>query len=81
MVSRDGQPFLGHDATATSIGIDKTSLQRHPDVPASSYPIKGRQGLYKGRWRTNEQTTRNQSPSHQRRSTSQAISFVLSFFL
>jgi hypothetical protein len=41
MVSRDGRPFLVHVAIATSIGIDKTSLQRHPSVPASSYPIKG----------------------------------------
>jgi hypothetical protein len=30
MVSKDGRPFLGHVAIATSTGIDKTSLQRHP---------------------------------------------------
>jgi hypothetical protein len=41
MVSRDDRPFSGHVATATSTGIDKTSLQRHPGVLASSYPIKG----------------------------------------
>jgi hypothetical protein len=35
MVSRDGRPFPRHVATATSTGIDKTSLQRHPGVPAS----------------------------------------------
>jgi hypothetical protein len=44
MVSRDGRPFPEHIATATSTGIDKTSLQRHPGVPASSYPIKGQAG-------------------------------------
>jgi hypothetical protein len=44
MVSRDGQPFPGHIATVTSTGIDKTSLQRHPGIPASSYPIKGQAG-------------------------------------
>jgi hypothetical protein len=41
MVSEDGRPFLGHVATATSTGIDKTSPQDSPDVLASSYPIKG----------------------------------------
>jgi hypothetical protein len=41
MVSGDGRPFLGHVATATSIGIDKTSPQDSPGVLASSYPIKG----------------------------------------
>jgi hypothetical protein len=30
MVSRDGRPFLGHVATATSTGIDKTSPQGTP---------------------------------------------------
>jgi hypothetical protein len=29
MVSRDGRPFLGHVATATSTTIDKTPPQRH----------------------------------------------------
>jgi hypothetical protein len=48
MVSRDARPFQGHVAIATSTGIDKASLQRHPDVHASSYPIKGQAGLYKG---------------------------------
>jgi hypothetical protein len=41
MVSRDGWPFLGHVATATSTGIDKTPPQGTLGVPASSYPIKG----------------------------------------
>jgi hypothetical protein len=40
-VSRDGHPFLRHVATATPTGIDKTSPQDTPGVPASSYPIKG----------------------------------------
>jgi hypothetical protein len=42
MVFGDGRPFLGHVAIATSTGIDKTSPQDSPGVPASSYPIKGR---------------------------------------
>jgi hypothetical protein len=41
MVSGDGRSFLRHVATATSTGIDKTSPQDSPGVPASSYPIKG----------------------------------------
>jgi hypothetical protein len=41
MVSRDGRLFSEYVATATSTEIDKTSLQRHPGVTASSYPIKG----------------------------------------
>jgi hypothetical protein len=86
MVSRDGRPFPEHVATTTSTGIDKTSPQGTPGIPASSYPIKraGR-GSTKSKQRqkknNEQQTMRNQSPSHQRRSISQAISFVLSFFL
>jgi hypothetical protein len=34
MVSRDGRPFLGHVAIATSTGIDKTS----PQTPLASWP-------------------------------------------
>jgi hypothetical protein len=48
MVSGDGRPFLGHVATATSTGIDKTSPQDSPGVPASSYPIKGRARALQG---------------------------------
>jgi hypothetical protein len=48
MVSEDGWPFLGHVATATSTGIDKTSPQDSPGVPASSYPIKGRARALQG---------------------------------
>jgi hypothetical protein len=44
MVSRDGRPFSGHVTTTTSTAFDKTSPQRHPGVPASSYPIKGQAG-------------------------------------
>jgi hypothetical protein len=42
MVSRDGLPFLGHVATATSTGIDKTSAQgsRRPGL-LSSYKRVG----------------------------------------
>jgi hypothetical protein len=48
MVSGDGRPFLGHVATATSTGIDKTSPQDSPGVPASSYPIKGQARALQG---------------------------------
>jgi hypothetical protein len=48
MVSGDGRPFLGHVATATSTGIDKTSPQDSPSVPASSYPIKGQDRALQG---------------------------------
>jgi hypothetical protein len=48
MVSGDGRPFLGHVATATSIGIDKTSPQDSPSIPASSYPIKGQARALQG---------------------------------
>jgi hypothetical protein len=49
-----------------------------PGVSASSWPYKraGR-GLYE----RGTEKAKNQSPSHRRRSTSQAISFVLSLFL
>jgi hypothetical protein len=63
-------------------GSTKLHLKGTPRVPASSYPIKGQAGaLRRGEENNKQQTTKNQSPSHQRRSTSQAISFVLSFFL
>jgi hypothetical protein len=60
MVSRDGRPFPRHDATATSIGIDKTSLLRHPGIPASSYPIKGQAGALQGQ--TENERTNNEKP-------------------
>jgi hypothetical protein len=49
MVSGDGRPFSGHVATTASKLLNKTSLLRHPGVPASSWPYKraGR-GLYEG---------------------------------
>jgi hypothetical protein len=69
MVSRDGWPFPGHVAIATSTGIDKTSPQGAPGVPSSSYPIKGQVGALqkksrsKQRQKNNEpQTMKNQSP-------------------
>jgi hypothetical protein len=61
-------------------GSIKLHLKGTSGVPASSYPIKGRQGLYKGA-NDEQQMMKNQSPSHHRRSISQAISFVLSLFL
>jgi hypothetical protein len=48
MVSGDDRLFLGHTATAIFTGIDKTSPQDSPDVPASSYPIKGRARALQG---------------------------------
>jgi hypothetical protein len=76
MVSRDGRLFPGHVAAAISTGIDKTSPQGAPGVPASSYPIKGQAGALQGgkkkKTKAEEQrTTDNEKP----------ISFVLSFFL
>jgi hypothetical protein len=59
MVSRDGRPFPGHITIATSIGIDKTSLQRHPGVPASSYPIKGQARALK---RASKKRQKNNEP-------------------
>jgi hypothetical protein len=57
----------------------KLHLKGTPGAPASSYPIKGQAGALQGGQTNNEQqTTKNQSPSHQRRPTSQAISFVIS---
>jgi hypothetical protein len=78
MVSGDGWPFSGHVATAASIALDKTSLLRHPPACLPPLdPIKGQVGdSMKG-----DEQVKNQSPSHRRRSTSQAISFVLSLFL
>jgi hypothetical protein len=77
MVSGDGRPFSKHVATAASTALDKTSLLWHPlaSLPPLD-PIKGQAGdstKVGG-------TSKNQSLSHHRRSTSQAISFVLSFF-
>jgi hypothetical protein len=84
MVSGDGRPFLGHVATATPTGIDKTSPQDSPSVSASSYPIKGWARALQG-GRTKQDASQKPSANRQRhtthRSTSQAISFVLSLFL
>jgi hypothetical protein len=83
MVSRDGRPFLGHVATATSTGIDKTSPQGTPGASATSYPIKGQARALQGG--TRQDTSQKPSSSKQRhtthRPTSQAISLVLSLFL
>jgi hypothetical protein len=54
MVSKDGQPFLGHVATSTSTGINKTSPQSTPSVLASSYPIKGQARALRERAQMNE---------------------------
>jgi hypothetical protein len=84
MVSEDGQPFLGHVAIATSTGIDKTSPQDSPGVPASSYPIKGQARALQG-GQTKQDVSQKPSTNRQRhtthKSTSQSISFVLSLFL
>jgi hypothetical protein len=77
MVSRDGRPFPEHVTTAASTALDKTSLLRHPPASLSSLdPIKGKAGeSMKG------DTRRNKSSLHHRRSTSQAIPFILSLSL
>jgi hypothetical protein len=62
MVSRDGRPFLGHVATATTTGIDKTSPQGAPGVPASSYPIKGQAGALQRGKAKEQRTTDNKKP-------------------
>jgi hypothetical protein len=80
MVSGDGRPFSGHVATAASTTLDETSLLRSP--PASLPPldpIKGQAGDSTRRMADGQ--SKSQSPSHHRRSTSQAISFILSLFL
>jgi hypothetical protein len=56
MMSRDGRPFLGHVAIATSTRIDKTLTQDTPSIPASSYPIKGQaRALQEARNKTRSQ--------------------------
>jgi hypothetical protein len=77
MVSRDGRPFLGHVATATSTGIDKTSPQ---DTPASRLLLPYKrvgQGSTRGNTTTNQPTNKQRHTTH--RSISQAITLVLSF--
>jgi hypothetical protein len=60
MVSGDGRPFPEHVATATPIGIDKTSPQRHPRRPCLHLPYKkGRPGLSKAE---EQRTTDNETP-------------------
>jgi hypothetical protein len=51
MVSRDGPPFLGHVATATSTGIDKTSSQgsRRPGLLSSYKRVGQGSGEEEGR--------------------------------
>jgi hypothetical protein len=84
MVSGDGRPFLWHVATTTSTGIDKTSPQDSPGVPVSSYPIKGRARALQGggtKQDVSQKPSANKQTHTTHRSTSQAISFVLSLFL
>jgi hypothetical protein len=76
IVSEDGRPFSGHVATATSTALDKTSLLMHPtgSLPPLD-PIKGKTG---DSTKEGGGKRRTKSSPHHRRSTSQAISFVLS---
>jgi hypothetical protein len=56
MVSRDGRPFLGHVATATSTAINKTSPQRHPRRPCLLLPYKrADMGSTRGRRTTDDE--------------------------
>jgi hypothetical protein len=59
MVSRDGRPFPGHVATATSTGVDKTSPQDTPGVPTSSYPIKGQTRALQGEREASQKPSTN----------------------
>jgi hypothetical protein len=61
MVSKDGRPFLGHVATATSTGIDKTSPQDTLSVPTSSFPIKGQARALQGARKQNKRTKQDTS--------------------
>jgi hypothetical protein len=82
MVSRDGRPFPGHVATATSIGIDKTSPQCTPGVPASSYPIKGQARALQGgkkQARSQAQTSKGRRTTNHRPQKTNLL--VFSFFL
>jgi hypothetical protein len=81
MVSRDGRPFPGHVATATSTGIDKTSPQRHPRRPSLLllYKRAGRgstRGQARSRSASKAKTEEQQTTDHEK-----PISFVLSFSL
>jgi hypothetical protein len=79
MMSRDGRPFPRHVATTTSTGIDKTSLEGTPGVPASSYPIKGQARALKGA-RSKPEAKQKQAKAEERQTTDheKSISFVLS---
>jgi hypothetical protein len=79
MVSRDGRPFSGHVATATSTAFDKNFTSKHPRRLCLLLPCKrAGKGLY---MEANDERKKDQSHFHHRRSTSQAISIVLSLFL
>jgi hypothetical protein len=82
MVSRDGWPFPEHVATAISIGIDKTSPQRHPRHPCLLLPYKraGR-GSIRGKGKTNDRQRETSLHPTIERSTSQTTIFVFSTFL
>jgi hypothetical protein len=62
-------------------GSTKLHLEGTHGVPASSYPIKGQAGALQRTTNNGQRTTKHQSPSHHRRSTSKAITFVLLTFL
>jgi hypothetical protein len=77
-VSGDGRSFSRHVAIVASTALDKTLSLRHSPVSLPPLdPIKGLTGdSTKG-----GQTRKNKSSPHRRRSTSQAIPFVLSLSL
>jgi hypothetical protein len=79
---RDGRQFSGHVATVTSTGIDKTSPQGTPGVPASSYPIKGQTRALKGA-RSKPEAKHKQAKVEEQQTTvhEKLISFVLSLSL
>jgi hypothetical protein len=85
MVSRDGRPFPGHVAIATSTGIDKTSPLRHPQHPSILllYKRAGR-GSTRGQARsqnTSQSVSEAKAEEQQITDRERPISFVLPFSL
>jgi hypothetical protein len=80
MVSRDGRPFPGHVATATSTGIDKTSPQGTTGVPASSYPIKGQARTLQGDNKQEAEAQAKQRQKNNKPQTTKDQSLLYSHF-
>jgi hypothetical protein len=82
MVSRDGWPFPRHVAIATSIGIDKTSPQRHPRRPSLLllYKRAGQGSTKKEEGRSQEQASKGRrTTNHRQRKTNLLLYSHFSF--